>query len=160
MTLDFGRTDTVHTQDNLIAGPMPRSEVGIVLASGENLSRGAPLGRVTATGKYKEWDPNASDGTQNFRAILAEDCDASGGDENCVAYFSGQFNYDGIQWDADKHQKDDRLDAILEGHDRGIFILGHDIGVSESAWTSTSTTTTSSTSTTTSSSSSTTTTTA
>jgi len=44
MTLDFGRTDTVHTQDNLIAGPMPRSEVGIVLASGENLSRGAPRG--------------------------------------------------------------------------------------------------------------------
>lgn len=147
MALNFGRIDTANSIDNLVAGPMPRSELGIILAAGENLSRGAPLGRITATGKYKEWDPNASDGSQTFAAILAEDCNASGGDENCVAYFSGQFSYDGIPWDADKHQKDDRLDAILEGHKRGIYILGVNIGVTEAAWTSTTTTTTTTTTT-------------
>ena len=92
MTLDFGRTDTVKTQDQLLAGSTELlSEYGIVLISGQNLTRGAPLGRITTSGKYTEWDPNASDGSQNFAAVLAEDVDASSGDEKGVGYFSGRF---------------------------------------------------------------------
>lgn len=149
MTLDFGRTDTVKTQDNLIAGDMPKSEVGVTIVSGQSLVRGAPLGRVTASGKYTEWDPNASDGSQTFKAILAEDVDASSADEKGLAYFSGQFRKSGIAWDTDKHQDDDILDAILEGQGRGIYIEDYDVGVLEASYTSTTTTTTTSSSTTT-----------
>lgn len=146
MTQDFGRTDTVETQDNLIAGPTPRFQ-GVTIVSGQNLSRGAPLGRITASGKYTEWDPNAGDGSETFVAILAEAVDASSGDEPGAAYFGGEFYKDGMVWDSDKHQDDDILDAILEGHSRGIYITGDD--VLEATHTSTTTTSTSSTTTTT-----------
>jgi len=151
MTLDFGRTDTVKTQDELLAGSSELlAEYGITLVSGQNLTRGAPLGRITTSGKYTQYNPNASDGSQTFVALLAEDVDASSGDEKGVAYFSGRFWYSGISWDSDVHQGDDILDAILAGHQRSIFIVGHTIGLLESSWTSTtSSTSTSSTTTTT-----------
>jgi len=86
MTLDFGRTDTVKVQEKLLAGSTELlSEYGITLISGQNLTRGAPLGRITASGKYTEWDPNVSDGSETLAAILAEDVDASSGDEKGVA---------------------------------------------------------------------------
>ena len=147
MALDFGRTDTVKTQEKLLAGSSELlSEYGITLVSGQNLTRGAPLGRITTTGKYTEWDPNASDGSQNFVSVLAEDVDASSADEKGVAYMSGRFWYSGMIWDSDKHQGDDILDAILAGHARSIFIVGFNIGLLESSWTSTTTTTSTSTS--------------
>lgn len=149
MTQSFGRTDTEATQDNLIAGQMPRIEYGITLVSGENLSRGAVLGRITTSGKYQEWDPNAGTGIENPRCILAEDCDASSGDEKTVAFFTGQFYYDGIQWVAAKHQDDDRLDAILALHDRSIYITKAGEDLLEATHTSTTTTTSTSTTTTT-----------
>ena len=142
MTLDYGRSDLTKTEDNLIAGAMPRVEQGVTIVSGQNLIRGTILGRVTTTGKYTEWNPNASDGSQTARAILAEDVDASTGDEKGVAYFSGHFYYDGIDWDAAMHQDDDRLDAILELHGRGIYITKPGEDILEATHTSTTTTTT------------------
>lgn len=142
MTLDFGRTDTVQTQDELLGGSTQLVEQGITLLSGENLSRGAPLGRITASGKVAELDPNASDGSETLFAILAEDVDASSGDEKGVAYVKGHFWYSGIQWDAAKHQADDRLDAILTGFGIGIYITKYNEDILESTHTSTTTTTT------------------
>lgn len=61
------------------------SRDNITLASGENLSLGAVLGKVTATGQYKELDPSASDGTETAAGILLEDCDASSAATTTVA---------------------------------------------------------------------------
>src|SRR5579859_6316799 len=38
------------------------------------------LGQITATKKYIPWNPNASDGSQNAKAILWDDVDATSGD--------------------------------------------------------------------------------
>jgi hypothetical protein len=142
MTLDFGRTDIVESQDNLLGGSKQLVEQGITLISGQNLSRGAPLGRITASGKLTLMNPAGGDGSQTLFAILAEDVDASAGDEKGVAYVAGHFFYDGIQWDANIHQDDDRLDAILVGFGIGIYITKAGEDILEGTHTSTTTTTT------------------
>lgn len=80
------------TPDGLIAGeddPMTRQ---ITLISGQNLVRGAVLGKITASGKYTLSLSASSDGSQTPAVILAEACDASGGDKLTPAYFGGVFN--------------------------------------------------------------------
>jgi len=68
----------------------------ITLVSGQNLKRGALLGRITATGKYTLSLSASSDGSQTPAAILAEDTDASGGDKLTPAYFGGVFDENAI----------------------------------------------------------------
>lgn len=65
---------------------------GIALAAGQNLARGAVLGRITASGKYVLSLAAAQDGSQVPNVVLAQDCDASGGDTVAIAYFQGTFN--------------------------------------------------------------------
>lgn len=79
--------------DLLIAG----SNIGIItrdvtLVSGQNLTRGALLGKITASGKYTLSLSAASDGSQVPVAILVHDTDASGGDQKTAIYESGEFN--------------------------------------------------------------------
>lgn len=86
-------TSTAYTQDKLIAGNahllVSRS---ITVISGQNLVRGAVLGKITASGKYNLSLSAAADGSQTPDLILAEDCDASGGDKTALAYSRGDFN--------------------------------------------------------------------
>lgn len=58
-----------------------RSREQIVIASGSGkLDAGAVLGKITASGKYKPYTADATDGSQNAAAILYEGCDATGVD--------------------------------------------------------------------------------
>lgn len=68
----------------------------ITLISGQNLTRGAVLGKITASGKYNLSLSAASDGSQTPDLILAEDCDASGGDKTALAYERGDFNVNAL----------------------------------------------------------------
>lgn len=63
----------------------------ITLASGQNLKRGAVLGKITASGKYVLSLAAASDGSQTPSRILAVDTDASAGDKTTVVYRRGDF---------------------------------------------------------------------
>lgn len=87
-------TQTV-TPDALIAG---NAELlvhdSITLISGQNLTRGTVLGKITASGKYNKSLSAAADGSQTPVAVLAEDCDASGGDKVTLAYARGDFRAD------------------------------------------------------------------
>lgn len=47
------------------------------VAAGQNLPLGAVVGRETATGKLKELDPSASDGTEIAVGVLAKAVDAT-----------------------------------------------------------------------------------
>lgn len=47
---------------------------------------------AAGSGKYKLSASAAVDGSQTPDAILAEDCDASAGDKEALAYFRGDFN--------------------------------------------------------------------
>lgn len=64
----------------------------ITLISGQNLVRGAVLGKITASGKYTLSLSASSDGSQIPDLILAEDCNAAGGDKPAIAYSRGDFN--------------------------------------------------------------------
>jgi hypothetical protein len=57
----------------------------ITVLSGETLEAGAVLGKVTASGKYKELDPAAVDGSEAAAAILYDAVDASAADTEGVA---------------------------------------------------------------------------
>lgn len=90
MPASFSSTSFV--PDNLIAGNHDEL-VGekITLLSGQNLVRGAVLGKITASGKYNLSLSAAADGSQTPDLILAEDCDASAGDKQALAYSRGDF---------------------------------------------------------------------
>lgn len=64
----------------------------VTLLSGQNLVAGAVLGKITSGGKYVLSLSASADGSQTPDMILAEDCDASGGDKECLAYFRGDFD--------------------------------------------------------------------
>jgi len=49
----------------------------VTVASGQNLPLGTVVGIVTATGKYKQIDPSAEDGTQVAAGVLLQACDAA-----------------------------------------------------------------------------------
>ena len=49
----------------------------VTVASGQNLPLGTVLGIVTASGKYKQIDPSAEDGTQVAAGVLLQNCDAT-----------------------------------------------------------------------------------
>lgn len=94
--------------DNLLAGDYPAVTDIRTIVSGQDLSRGAVLGKVTASGKYTLCDSTAADGSESPVCILAEDCDASEGDVNAEVFLSGQFNEDQLTYggtdDADTHR--------------------------------------------------------
>lgn len=79
------------TPDNLLAGGYPAVDDIVTVVSGQNLTRGAVLGKITASGKYTLCDSAASDGSEAPQVVLAEACDASGGDAQAVVYLSGAF---------------------------------------------------------------------
>lgn len=96
MAESLGMTNQEFAPDKLIAGSFPVVTESVTLESGQNLLRGALLGKVTATGKYKLSVASANDGSQNPVAILAKDTDATAGDTVTVVYLSGEFNEDAV----------------------------------------------------------------
>jgi hypothetical protein len=64
----------------------------VTIASGANLAAGDLLGQITAGGKYIKSLAAAGDGSQTPCAIIAEACDATGGDQSAFVYYTGEFN--------------------------------------------------------------------
>lgn len=87
-----GRVATTYTPDRLVVGEHPVITRSGTLASGQNLVRGALLGRITSGGNLTLSLAAAGDGSQTPVAILAEDCNASGGAATCVFYEAGEFD--------------------------------------------------------------------
>lgn len=87
------RTEGTYAPDKLIAGNA-HLLVGrkVTIVSGQNLTRGAVLGKITASGKYNLSLSGASDGSQTPDLILAENCDATSADKVALAYARGDFN--------------------------------------------------------------------
>lgn len=78
--------------DDLLAGDGQKPVTRDGVLTGDNLTRGALLGRVTADGKYKQSDDGAGDGSETPVAILAIDADASSEDQAVIVYVAGEFN--------------------------------------------------------------------
>jgi len=63
----------------------------ITLISGQNLARGAVLGKITASGKYTLSASAAGDGSEVPDLVLVDDTDASGADAVALGYARGDF---------------------------------------------------------------------
>ncbi len=73
-------------------GDFPQVTRSGTLAAGQNLTRGAVLGRITASGKLVLSASASSDGSQGVFAILADDeADATAGDIGITYYVTGHY---------------------------------------------------------------------
>ena len=114
------RTEGTYAPDKLIAGNA-HLLVGrkVTIISGQNLTRGAVLGKITASGKYNLSLSDASDGSQTPDLILAENCDASSGDKVALAYARGDFNANALTLGTDH-----TVASITEGlRAKGITLI-------------------------------------
>lgn len=77
----------------LEVGTYPVKTAQVTIVSGQNLTAGAVLGKITSGGKYNLSLAAAEDGSEDIQpVVLAEDCDASGGDKTATVYTSGAFD--------------------------------------------------------------------
>lgn len=82
-----------YTPDKLLASDYPAVTDVVTILADEVLTRGAVLGKITATGKHVICNSaGTDDGRRAPVAILAEDCDATGADKKAIVYLSGAFN--------------------------------------------------------------------
>jgi hypothetical protein len=58
----------------------------VTILSGQNLKAGAVIGKITASGKYVLSASAAGNGSEEPDLVLAEDCDATAGDREAIAY--------------------------------------------------------------------------
>lgn len=79
-------------ESDLLAGSFPLEVESVVVSSGQNLARGAVLGRITVSGEYVLSLSAAGDGSEVIRGVLAEAVDSTGGDVTALAYVTGKFN--------------------------------------------------------------------
>lgn len=93
-----GMESSLFLPDQLIAGTLQLvTDTGII--TGGVYKRGAVLGVVTASGKYKLSVKTATDGSEAPAAILVDDVDASTTDQNGGLYLMGEFNQNRIIFD-------------------------------------------------------------
>lgn len=90
MPASFSSSTFAH--DKLIVDAARIVSRKITVISGQVVTRGAVLGKITASSKYNLSLSAAADGSQTPDLILAEDVDASGGDKEGLAYEAGVFN--------------------------------------------------------------------
>lgn len=85
----------------LSEGNGTQSRDAATLISGQNLTDGAVLGQITASGKFTAFDPVGGDGSQNAAALLLGDKDASAADE-AIAIVSrlAEVKLDKLHWKA------------------------------------------------------------
>ncbi|WP_187967861.1 head decoration protein [Aquibium microcysteis] len=83
--------NATYDPNGLLAGDFPVATRTITLKSGQNLKRGAVIG-MDGNDKFLLSLGAAADGSEVPTAVLAIDCDASGGDKATTAYFTGEFN--------------------------------------------------------------------
>ncbi len=90
--------DETYTYDVWVTGSEPVASANGTVVSGQNLAKYAPLGQVTATGKFVIWNPAAVDGSQLAVRLAPYAIDATGGDVNTALIKSGSFNPDLVAW--------------------------------------------------------------
>lgn len=87
------------TPDQLVAGnPDLLLNAPAILLTGQNLVRGALLGKITASGKYILSLAAAVDGSQTPAGILVDDTNATAADKATLIYTRGDFIADAITY--------------------------------------------------------------
>lgn len=68
------------------------------LITGQNLTAGAVVARITASGKLTQFVPAGTLGAQFVVGVLVHDCNATAADTPCEIYVAGCFNSAYLQW--------------------------------------------------------------
>jgi hypothetical protein len=84
--------EATFSPNDLLVSDVPVVTRNITIASGQDLVRGAVLGRITASDKYVLSAAAAADGSEVPALVLAFDVDASAADVVAAAYASGAFD--------------------------------------------------------------------
>lgn len=92
---------TTFNPDGLVIHGVDLVAQPVTILSGEVLVRGELVGKVTAGGKYIASLSAAADGSEVPAGFVAEDIDASGGDQVAPIYFGGAFDADKLTLGAD-----------------------------------------------------------
>ena len=102
------QTEAIHKNEgNLSEGNRTISREEITVVSGQNLGAMFVVGKITATGKYKEYDNAAADGSQAAAGVLIGAVDATSGDKKGVILARyAEVDYDTLQWKAAMSQGD------------------------------------------------------
>lgn len=75
-------TETKHAGEHVVSlATGTRSQEQITVLSGQVLKVGHVVGKVTASGKYKEWNSSNSDGSQTVAGVLFDAVNATGADK-------------------------------------------------------------------------------
>lgn len=91
-------TTETYTPEQWVTGSDPVANTLGTVVTGQNLAKYAPLGQVTASGKFKIWTPGATDGSEIAVRIAPFVIDATGGDVEAGLIKSGTFNPELIAW--------------------------------------------------------------
>lgn len=89
-----------YAPDKLIAGDFPQNFKKVTIAAGQSLTRGALIGKITASGKFTLSAAAAADGSEVPTAILVDDVDATAADAEGMAYLSGTFDASAVTFGA------------------------------------------------------------
>jgi len=114
-------TTQPHTPGDMILGGFPvRTRTVTVVSGAGELARGAVIGQITASGKYKLALDASGDGSETPRLILAEAVDATSGDVTALAYCTGVFDAAKLTFGAGVTAAE--FEAACDAADRSIFI--------------------------------------
>lgn len=94
-----GSVTEAFQDDDLVLGGLIDFGSG-TLESGQNLTRGTVIGRVTATGELKQSVQTANDGSQKPVGALVHDVNASASATGCQFVRGGWLNRSLLNWDA------------------------------------------------------------
>lgn len=102
------QTEAIHMGEGILSeanGHRSREEITVV--SGQNLGAMFVVGKVTASGKYAEYNNAAADGTQTAAGVLIGAVNASGADaKGAILARDAEVDYDTLQWKAAMAQND------------------------------------------------------
>ena len=103
----------------LIAGDTHEMKPVTIINGAGALVRGTVLGLVTASNQYDQLNPAGADGTEEARAILVEDVDATSAAAAAQAYVLGKFRSADLVWPAGITDAQKKA-ALLQLQDRGM----------------------------------------
>src|SRR6516165_3811206 len=119
------QTEAIHKGEGILSEANgERSREQITVVSGQNLGAMFVVGKITASGKYKEYDNALADGSQTAAGVLIGAVDASAADKKgAILARYAEVDYDLLQWKAAMSQGDKDA-GVVDLAAIGIIVRG------------------------------------
>lgn len=93
-------TVETYNYDDITSGSDAIATTAVTILSGQDLAANTPIGQVTASGKFVDCNPSATDGSQTPVYITPQAIDATAGDVVAQVYKAGTFDPEQLAWHA------------------------------------------------------------